>query len=129
MQALAKKEIPVHTFYVKGSCGGDARPSFEQIARATGGHCEPLDIDSLAGAERLTQLVTERILDNLGGAALVELYREKYVKGYVFLLTKSPSLLFGQQANEAKSQSSSVQPTQSDNRTVASNRISPRLTV
>lgn len=77
--ALVEKEIPVHAFHVHTA----AATSFAKIAAATGGVSEALDINSSAGAERLTQLVTERILNNIGGASLIEAYREKYVKGYV----------------------------------------------
>ena len=49
--------------------------------------CEPLDIDSTAGAERLTELVTTRILQNIGGEkmgdVLVDAYRARFVKGYL----------------------------------------------
>ncbi len=78
--------VPIHAFYVKQSAMG----SFQHIAQVTGGVSESLDIDSPEGAERLTQVVTERILDNLGGADLVAAYREKFVKkGYIASASKS----------------------------------------
>jgi hypothetical protein len=86
---LAEKGIPVHAFYVKDS----PRQSFQEIARVTNGESGSLDIDSAEGAEKLTQLVTERILKNLGGGELVELYRKKYVKGYV-AVSQARSTLF-----------------------------------
>ncbi len=86
LEKLCEREIPipVHAFYVKD----DARIVFQQIATKSGGQSEALDINSPAGAERLTQLVTERILENIGGSSLVEAYREKYVKGYVSSIAK-----------------------------------------
>ena len=80
---LAKMQIPVHAFHVDSR----ARASFEEISQKTGGVSESLDINSEAGAERLTRLVTERVLENIGGkergAALVAAYRAKFVKGYI----------------------------------------------
>ena len=58
--------------------------SFEEIASKTGGKSEFLDIDSNSGADRLTHLVTEQVLMNLGqskggvGSNLVDAYRQKY---------------------------------------------------
>lgn len=76
---LAERRLPVHAFYVRDA----AKTAFAQIAQATGGECEALDIDSPSGAERLTQLVTERILSDLGGDELIKAYRRKYVQGYM----------------------------------------------
>lgn len=94
IRKLKDKQIPVHAFYVDA----DAKASFEEIATISGGISGELDIDSAEGAERLTQVVTERILENIGGGALVELYRAKYVRGYVTATTKDP-LLFSVTAN------------------------------
>jgi hypothetical protein len=63
--------------------GGDARSNFEEIAERTGGKSGPLDINSEEGAEMLTGVVTRRLLDNVGGAALVAAYDTKF--GYVEL--------------------------------------------
>jgi hypothetical protein len=90
VKALAQKEIPVHAFYVAES----ARLAFEEISRATNGQSGALDIHSPAGAEKLTEIVTERILSNLGGDALVDLYRQTYVKGYVSSVSRSKMAFF-----------------------------------
>ena len=79
---LIARKIPVHAFFVaKG-----AEQSFRDIAQQTGGRCEPLDINSLAGSEMLTNLVTEEILRNVGGTSrgneLVEAYRNRFAKAY-----------------------------------------------
>ena len=114
LRLLIEKGIPVYTFFVKGGYGGDAMPSFERIASITGGRSGRLDIDSQTGAEQLTQVVTERILEDLGGVELVEIYREKYVKGYVASPSKSPTILFAKQHNqEAKCQAFTNEATKS----------------
>lgn len=101
VEKLKQKGIPVHAFYVKSS----AKASFEKIAITTTGHYEMLDIDSPEGAEKLTQIVTERILEDLGGVELVKLYRAKYVRGYLALEKKSSALVFSKQANDVREQS------------------------
>ena len=101
VEKLKQKGIPVHAFYVKNS----AKASFEKIAITTNGHHGMLDIDSPEGAEKLTQVVTERILEDLGGVELVELYRAKYVRGYLALEKKSSVLVFSKQANDVREQS------------------------
>ena len=79
---LIVRKIPVHTFFV----AKEAEHSFRDIAQQTGGRCESLDINSLAGSEMLTNLVTEEILRNVGGTskgnALVEAYRNRFAKTY-----------------------------------------------
>lgn len=83
LEKIREKGIPVHAFYVKDN----ARVAFSEIATATGGRTAALDIDSDAGAEMLTDLVTEKILENVGGAEygerLVSAYRAKFARGYV----------------------------------------------
>jgi hypothetical protein len=79
VQGLAAKEVPVHCFYVHPA----ARESFESIANATKGKSGYLDIDSSAGAEMLTDIVTENVLNNIGGSEFVEQYRKMFKKGYV----------------------------------------------
>ena len=74
MQQLIEKNIPIHAFYVHE----DAREAFQEIADASGGRCEALDIASSSGAELLTNLVTEEILRSIGGASFVEHYRKSY---------------------------------------------------
>ena len=84
LSLIKAKGIPVHAFYVAER----ARQNFEEIAKATeGGQCQMLDINSSAGAEMLTNLVTERILKNVGGEVmgdkLVSAYRAKFCAGRV----------------------------------------------
>eukprot|EP00050_Salpingoeca_kvevrii_P020249 m.96325 g.96325 ORF g.96325 m.96325 type:complete len:974 (-) comp8787_c0_seq1:270-3191(-) len=77
LQYFQQRQLPVHAFYVADK----ARRNFQEIAASTQGRCERLDIDSQQGASRLTELVTEEILRNVGGAArgeaLVQAYRAK----------------------------------------------------
>ena len=59
-------------------------PNFQEIATATNGTAAFLDVNSSAGAEHLTDRVTETVLQNVGGdeqgEALVEAYRAKYTR-------------------------------------------------
>ncbi|CAF4095909.1 unnamed protein product [Rotaria sp. Silwood2] len=79
---LILKNIPVHGFFVDAR----AEKSFKEIATKSRGRSEKLDINSPAGSQMLTDLVTEEILRNVGGArngdALVEAYRSKFGKSY-----------------------------------------------
>ncbi|CAL6025642.1 Helicase-related_protein [Hexamita inflata] len=74
LEILKKNNISVHALYVNNP----AQQKFEYIADETGGKCEELDIYSENGAENLTNLVTEKIMLNIGGDALVQKYREKF---------------------------------------------------
>ncbi|CAF4640605.1 unnamed protein product [Rotaria socialis] len=80
LENLKTCKIPIHAFYVVEP----AKDIFQKIAQNTGGRCEMLDINSKAGAKMLTDLVTEEILNNIGGSVkgdvLVKAYREKYSK-------------------------------------------------
>ena len=79
VKIFSEKNIPVHCYYVSEA----AESSFRGIAEATKGTCDYLDIDSDAGAEKLTHAVTELILNQIGGSACVDKYRQTFVKGYV----------------------------------------------
>ncbi|CAL6013582.1 Conserved_hypothetical protein [Hexamita inflata] len=72
-----KGKVKVHALYVEK----EARESFEYIARYTAGECRELGINSDQGAENLTHLVTERIVENIGGEVLLKKYKDKF--GYV----------------------------------------------
>jgi hypothetical protein len=90
LSLIKAKGIPVHAFYVDER----ARQNFEEIARVTeGGQCQALDIHSPAGAEMLTNLVTERILKNVGGEKmgdkLISAYRAKFCAGRVAAASSS----------------------------------------
>ena len=74
LNKMIEKEVIVHTFYVRS----DAKPSFEDIARRSGGECHELDINSSRGAELLTTLVTEQILRGVGGAKRGDEFVQKY---------------------------------------------------
>ncbi|CAF1084596.1 unnamed protein product [Adineta steineri] len=79
LQKLKIKKIPVHAFYLHAG----AKENFQKISSETSGRCEPLDINSPQGAEKLTQFVTEEVLRITAGDqgdAVVALYRTKYVK-------------------------------------------------
>ena len=74
LRKMIENEVIVHSFYVCES----ARHSFEDIARRAGGECHALDINSQAGAELLTKLVTEQILRAVGGSKRGEEFVQKY---------------------------------------------------
>jgi hypothetical protein len=82
LEKLVENNIPVHAFYVEER----AKEIFHQIATRTCGRCEMLDINSSVGSEMLTDLVTEEILNNVGGESkgkdLVTAYRKKFAKSY-----------------------------------------------
>lgn len=108
LQKIISKGIPVHAFDVHVN----AISSFRQIAKATGGQSDSLDIDSPEGAERLMQVVAERILDNLGGSSLVDSYRSKYgVKGHTAPVSSNSSSFFaGQNSNSVSVEKHKVIP-------------------
>jgi hypothetical protein len=68
--------IPVDSFYVEKR----AEERFDEIATRTRGQFELLDINSSLGSNMLTDLVTEEILNNIGGQLrgkdLVSAYRK-----------------------------------------------------
>lgn len=77
IKKLKNKNVQVHSFYIHDG----ARENFEKISRETNGICEKLDICSLGGAEKLTNLITERILEKSAGDMgkdAVKLYRSKF---------------------------------------------------
>lgn len=81
---LVERGIPVQCFYVANA----AKSQFELIAKRTNGRCQFLDVNSSAGAEDLTNVVTEEVLRIAGQSAgrgndLVEAYRSKYGKSYI----------------------------------------------
>ncbi|CAF4273892.1 unnamed protein product [Rotaria magnacalcarata] len=79
---LMTNNISVHAFYVEKR----AEEKFHEIATRTGGRCAMLDINSSLGSDMLTNLVTEEILNNIGGLSkgkdLVTAYRKKFSKSY-----------------------------------------------
>ncbi|CAF3824593.1 unnamed protein product [Rotaria sp. Silwood1] len=79
LQKLKNKNIPVHAFYLTDW----AKDNFQRISEEAKGRCESLNIYSTAGAESLTNFVTEEVLRKTAGDqgdAVVELYRKKYSK-------------------------------------------------
>ena len=82
LEKLISNNIPVHAYYVARK----VKKEFEKIAKCTGGQCQMLDINSSAGSDMLTDLVTEAILNNVGGNSkgnlFVEAYRKKFGKSY-----------------------------------------------
>ncbi|CAF0717690.1 unnamed protein product [Brachionus calyciflorus] len=84
LETIKANSIPVHTFYVmKG-----AEECFAEIAFLTGGQTGFLDVNSSNGADRLIDLITPLILNDVGtinggmGSRLVEEYKKKYPKSY-----------------------------------------------
>ncbi|CAF0999381.1 unnamed protein product [Adineta steineri] len=74
LEKLKVKDIPVHAFYLHAG----AEKNFRKIASETLGRCEPLNINSPQGAEKLTQFVTEEVLRISAGDEgdeVVALYR------------------------------------------------------
>ncbi|ETO33272.1 hypothetical protein RFI_03835, partial [Reticulomyxa filosa] len=81
LSRLKKHNVPVHAFFT----GIFAKQGFAAIATATNGRCEQLDINSNRGSEQLTDLVSEEVLRNAGGANgndFVEAYRAKFSKSF-----------------------------------------------
>ncbi|UJR07890.1 hypothetical protein I4U23_012172 [Adineta vaga] len=83
LDQLIENHILVHAFYVETR----AKEKFKEIANRTVERCEMLDINSTdVGADMLTDLVTEQILNNIGGESkgqeLINAYRKKFPKSY-----------------------------------------------
>lgn len=76
LEKLKAHGIPVHTFYLAPK----AKKAFEHIAKETGGRCQELDVHAVDGSEKLQQVITTRVLHNIGG--------EEYVKEYEAMLAK-----------------------------------------
>merc|ERR1712176_1743461 len=68
--------IPVHTFYLAKK----AKKAFAHMAEETGGRCQELDVHAKDGSQKLQEVITTRVLHNLGG--------EEYVKEYEAMLAK-----------------------------------------
>ncbi len=68
------KSVKVHAFYVDEF----AKANFCEIASKTGGRSAYLDIHTSKGADLLINLVTEEVLNDIGGSVLVQAYRSKY---------------------------------------------------
>jgi len=83
-EKLKASGVPVHAFYVDE----DAKANFTEIATLTNGRCEFLDVNSTKGADLLTNMVSEVLLNNIGqqnggkGADLVNAYKKKFLKSY-----------------------------------------------
>ena len=73
---LKASGIPVHTFYL----AEDAKKAFMHIAEETGGRCQALDVNAEGGSQKLQEVITTRVLHNLGG--------EEFVKEYEAMLAK-----------------------------------------
>jgi hypothetical protein len=75
---LKNKKIPLHGFYLNIW----AKTSFEEMSSLTNGRSEKLEIESIEGAESLTNLVNIEVLRSIGGAQrgndLVNAYKTKY---------------------------------------------------
>jgi hypothetical protein len=91
IQELKNKGIPVQAFYVLSN----AKFSFEEMARDTGGNSAYLDISAANGADQLVDVVTKRILASVGGtkdgAKLVEAYNRKFGNGRGYVASSPAS--------------------------------------
>jgi hypothetical protein len=74
LDKLVMNNIPVDAFYVKKR----AQEKFHEIATRARGQCEMLDINLSLGSNMLTDLITEEILNNIGG----QLRRKDLVSAY-----------------------------------------------
>ncbi|ETO05350.1 hypothetical protein RFI_32046 [Reticulomyxa filosa] len=82
LQLLKQNHIIVHAYFVDD----EAETNFKEIADATGGRCEKLDINSPKGSTQLTDLVAEEVLRNAGGDKgdeLVKAYRAKFLTAHL----------------------------------------------
>ena len=81
VQQFKESEIPIHTMYTHTL--SYLVDEFVKIARNTDGKSSHLDIKSSTAAETLTITISLRILDNVGGIALVKDYCEQYQCSFV----------------------------------------------
>lgn len=80
---LHETGIPIHAFWVRKASEAQnemTREGFQHMADLTNGTCEELDIDSDAGADHLTHLVSTAILAQWG-PEYVKAYKDKF--GYL----------------------------------------------
>ena len=79
---LRKAGIPVHAFYIRNRC----KDNFESIAKATGGSCAFLDVNSERGPVQLTDLVCIQVLKDIGSrnnqTNLAEGYKRMFCAGH-----------------------------------------------
>ncbi|KAL4445289.1 hypothetical protein ABPG74_022102, partial [Tetrahymena malaccensis] len=73
---LKLQSIPVHCFYLNES----AQQNFQEISDITQGRCQKLDINSPNGSQQLTDVITESILESIGGQQLVKSYQKIFGK-------------------------------------------------
>jgi len=81
LDKLISKNIRVHTLPI----GSYPATEFAEIAQLAGGRSEPLDISTPERAQALTDILTESVLHNAGGARgneLVQAYRAKFARSY-----------------------------------------------
>ncbi|KAL4445288.1 hypothetical protein ABPG74_022101 [Tetrahymena malaccensis] len=71
---LKQQKIPVHCFYLSQ----EAKQNFEEISQITQGKCQMLDINSGDSSQQLTDLITQSILENIGGEELVKSYQKLF---------------------------------------------------
>ncbi|KAL4496937.1 hypothetical protein ABPG72_002093 [Tetrahymena utriculariae] len=73
-EKLKLQKIPVHCLYLNDK----AQNNFEEISKITEGKCQKLDINSENGSQQLTDLITESILNSIGGEELVQSYQRLF---------------------------------------------------
>jgi len=84
LKLLKSKNVPVNTFYLDIW----AKKNFEEIAKETNGKCHSLSVKQGSDDEKLTNVVCENILRNIGkiskidGEELVKEYMSRYSRSY-----------------------------------------------
>ena len=95
VKKLVNRGVPVHAFFVANR----AQQAFEQIAKRSNGESEELDINTLEGSEKLTNLVTREILRIMGKVNLFlvsefNIDQCKRIKGNAVILTDQNTAYF-----------------------------------
>jgi hypothetical protein len=91
-QTVREASIPIHSFYImrkkqeEESVKWDnmVKQYFEELSNSTKGLFDELNIrDPEKAKQQLTDFISERVLDLVGGRDLVALYSQMYSKRYV----------------------------------------------
>jgi len=68
------KEIPIHTLYLENRAYSD----FKDFSDLTKGECSYLNIGASDAGEKLTGVVSRKILEKIGGSELVASYNKTF---------------------------------------------------
>lgn len=74
VKILNENGIKVHCYYLDNS----AKNSFDKIAEGTKGKSNLLDVNDEKSIEKLTDIFSKTVLDELGGEYLTNRYDKKY---------------------------------------------------